>query len=62
MDVAPGIMSSDASESHFLNFYIDEMIRLSSRFEGSGFTQLFWLFTSPLLSLMGQIAWGTADQ
>jgi hypothetical protein len=23
--------------------------------------QLFWLFTSLLLSLMGQIAWGTAD-
>jgi len=62
MDVAPGIMLSDASESHFQHFYVDEMIRLSSRFEGPFFARLFWLFTSPLLSLMGQIAWGTADQ
>jgi hypothetical protein len=37
MDVAPGIMSRDASESHFLPFYVDEMIRLFSRFEGSSF-------------------------
>jgi hypothetical protein len=35
--VAPGIMSTALSESHLRILPIDEMIRLSSRFDGSGF-------------------------